>query len=235
MAESNGYIKLHRQLIESPVFQNEKLLKVWIWCLLKASHTEHDEIVGHQIIHLEPGQFVFGSIKSADDLGLPRTTFNRCISSLQKFEMLDIKPTNKFSVATVENWAKFQAVPQAIGQQTGNKRTTNGHQTDTNKNDKKEKNDNNNIYIGGPADLEPAFMEFVKMRAGIKKPITSQQTVTRLLNKLDKLGSSAEERIAILNQSTDNCWRDVYPLKVKAAQATTLDESYEMMGEWANG
>ena len=66
MAESNGYIKLHRQLIESPAFQNEQLLKVWICCLLKASHTEHDEIVGHQIIHLEPGQFVFGSIKRAD-------------------------------------------------------------------------------------------------------------------------------------------------------------------------
>ena len=126
MAEMNGYIKLHRQLIESPVFQNEKLLKVWIWCLLKASHTAHEEIVGLQKVYLEPGQFVFGSIKGAEAVGMPRTTFTRCLDALKKFEMLDIKTNNKFSIATVENWGKFQAVPLAIGQadgqQTDNKR-----------------------------------------------------------------------------------------------------------------
>lgn len=235
MAEMNGYIKLHRQLIDSPVFQNEKLLKVWIWCLLKASHTAHEEIVGLQKVYLEPGQFVFGSIKSAEVLDMPRTTFNRCMDALKKFEMLDIKATNKFSIATVENWGKFQAIPQAFGQQEDNRWTTNGQQTDTNKNDKNEKKDKNNIYIGVPDEILPAFMEFVKMRNKIKKPITSQQTVTRIVNKLNKLGHDTQERINILNQSTDNCWRDVYPLKEKTAQATTLDDSYEMMGEWANG
>ena len=34
-----GYVKLYRKLLDSPVFANEGLLKVWMWCLLRASYT----------------------------------------------------------------------------------------------------------------------------------------------------------------------------------------------------
>ena len=37
-----GWIKLHRKTLDSKVFQNEKLLKTFVWCLLKASHKEYD-------------------------------------------------------------------------------------------------------------------------------------------------------------------------------------------------
>ena len=56
-------------------------------------------------------------------------------------------------------------------------------------------------------------MEFAAMRKKKKAPISSEQTVTRLLNKLDKLATTTEEKIAILHQSTDHCWTDVYALK----------------------
>ena len=49
-----GYIKLYRKLLESPIFQNEKALKVWIWCLCKATHKEIDVLVGRQLVHLLP-------------------------------------------------------------------------------------------------------------------------------------------------------------------------------------
>ena len=51
------------------------------------------------------------------------------------------------------------------------------------------------------------------MRKTKKKPITTENTVKRILNKLDKFASCTEDKIAILNQSTDNCWTDVYELK----------------------
>ena len=35
-----GWIKLHRKLLDSPIFQNEKLFKVFAYCLMKASHKD---------------------------------------------------------------------------------------------------------------------------------------------------------------------------------------------------
>lgn len=58
--ENSSYIKLFRKLLNSPIFENEKALKIWVWCLLKATHKEREQLVGQQIIHLEIGQFVFG-------------------------------------------------------------------------------------------------------------------------------------------------------------------------------
>jgi len=70
-----GWIKLHRQLLSSHIFQNEKLLKTWIWCLMKASHTERTQVVGRQKVDLEPGQFVTGRHAAAAELGMaPSTT-----------------------------------------------------------------------------------------------------------------------------------------------------------------
>ena len=41
----------------------KKYIKTWIWCICKASHTEHEVVVGKQIVNLQPGQFVFGRLK----------------------------------------------------------------------------------------------------------------------------------------------------------------------------
>lgn len=49
-----GWIKIHRKLLESNVFDNEKALKVWLWCLLKATHKDQKPIIGLQIVKLKP-------------------------------------------------------------------------------------------------------------------------------------------------------------------------------------
>lgn len=64
-------------------------------------------------------------------------------------------------------------------------------------------------------ELLSAFTEFAEMRKTIKKPITTEATVKRILNKLDKLADTDADKVKILNQSTDNCWQDVYELKTK--------------------
>lgn len=57
-----GWIKLHRKLISSNVFDNEKVLKVWIWCLMKATHKEEKPIIGTQIVRLKPRSIYFWQI-----------------------------------------------------------------------------------------------------------------------------------------------------------------------------
>jgi len=64
-----------------------------------------------------------------------------------------------------------------------------------------------------PENVRSAFDDFAKMRkTKLKKPMTDN-AVKRMLNKLNSLSTDESIQIAILNQSEDNCWLDIYPLK----------------------
>ena len=90
------------------------------------------------------------------------------------------------------------------------------------KNEKKEKKEVTNVtkkkepvvYYPNDELLNNAFNEFLVMRNKIKRPIATQQALTRMMNKIDKLsGGDNDLAVKILNQSTDHCWQDVYELK----------------------
>lgn len=103
-----GWIKLHRKLLECPIFENEKLLKVFVWCLMKATHSGREQLVGRQMVKLEPGQFVFGRKKASEELRLPPTTVYEHMQLLKKLSTVDIYSDSKYSVVTVVNWAIYQ-------------------------------------------------------------------------------------------------------------------------------
>ena len=145
---TKNWLKLNRSILTSSVFENPRLLKVWIWCLCKASHKEHDQLVGMQVVHLKPGQFIYGKKAASEELKMPESTTHRYISKLKSLGNLNIKTNNKFSVITVRNWRFYQGLDSKVRQQNeqqmNNKWTTNEQQMDTNnnvKNVKKEKND----------------------------------------------------------------------------------------------
>lgn len=78
------------------------------------------------------------------------------------------------------------------------------------------------VYFPQNAELENAFQEFLAMRKYIKKPISTQQAITRKLNKIEKLsGGDDDLAIKIINQSTDNCWLDIYTLKNSGSSPKT--------------
>ena len=80
------------------------------------------------------------------------------------------------------------------------------------------------IYTDIPAEIKDVFMEWVKMRKQIKKPVTTKNTVTRSLNKLNKLSQDVEEQRKIIEQSIDSCWQSFYPLKDKPKKIKTYHE-----------
>lgn len=79
--------------------------------------------------------------------------------------------------------------------------------------DKEKDINNKGTCVFKKSDFDIALEDFAKMRKSIKKPLT-ENAKKRLLNKLEKLAAGNEElKIAILNQSVDHCWQDVYELK----------------------
>lgn len=150
----SGWVKLHRTITDSFVFQNPDRLKFWIWCLCKATHTKRKHNVGLQEIELLPGQFVFGRNKASVELNMAESKVYRLIKTFENKNKIEVKSNNKFSVITVVNWSFYQDSEQQIEQQSNNNLTTNQQQSNTNKNVKKEKNVKN-VFI--PPTLEEVF------------------------------------------------------------------------------
>lgn len=125
--EDRSWIKLYRKILESPIFENEKALKVWIWCLVKATHKEREQLVGKQIIHLEKGQFVTGRKKASEELKMKDRTVYDYFKLLEELHMISIKSNNKFSIITVEKWEDYQVEELKNQQQNNNNATTTQH------------------------------------------------------------------------------------------------------------
>ena len=55
---SAGYIKLYRKVLDSPVFADAGLLKVFLWCLMRASNTRRfwnpQTGRGHTVVEVLP-------------------------------------------------------------------------------------------------------------------------------------------------------------------------------------
>ena len=87
-------------------------------------------------------------------------------------------------------------------------------------------------------ELLEALDGFVEMRKKIKAPLT-EHAFSLLLKKLDGMGSTDEEKAAIVNQSVMNSWKGLFPLKQEVRQGgahishskDALDERYPDFAE----
>jgi len=131
----NGWIKLHRKLLENPLVKDSRLLQVAVYCLLRACHKQNRILWNGQEIILEPGQLVTGRTRANADLGLKGVMFDRKLKVLQNIGFLNRQMNNRFSIITIINWGKYQTGEE---KRTA-KRTTDEQQMNTNKNDKKVK------------------------------------------------------------------------------------------------
>ena len=132
-----GWIKLHRQLIENSIFDNEKGLKVWIWCLLRANHQKSTILLGRQKVTLNAGEFAMGSKKESEILKIAKSTLWFWLEYLAKEGQLELKKTNKYTIIKVKNWKKYQLLEL----KSDSNEDADGTQIGTDNNVKKDKND----------------------------------------------------------------------------------------------
>ena len=149
----DGWLKLYRSILDSAVFQDAEILKVWIWLICNVAFEQHDTICYGKVITIKPGQIATGRKKIAQCTDLNENKVYRALTTLKSLGNIEIKATNKYSIITVVNWDKYQDenVKRTSSEQQNNSRTTTGEQQNNSKptqhkngkNGKKEKN----IYI----------------------------------------------------------------------------------------
>lgn len=132
----NGWIKLHRKILDNPISKKPNYLALWVVLLLKANHKEKQMIWNNNIIIIKEGQLLTGRKELARETGIPEGTIEGILTAMEQNQhLIEQQKTTKYRVITILNWKDYQASDN----KTDNKPTTNRQQTDTNKNDNNDK------------------------------------------------------------------------------------------------
>lgn len=218
---NSGYVKLHRKLLDNGIIKNPNLVQFWVYCLLRASHTERHVVIGLQEVQLNPGEFIFGRKAAAEALGQTEKVIRGLVGHSQKRGL--IKATmraSKFTVYSIVNWSSYQAVEEDQGQQAdqqqGQQRASKGPHTRMSKNVKS----NFSLPLKGedagyvlpdwvPLDL---FKDFKEMRQKKKKPLTAR-AIQLAIADLSVLRDSGEDIRRVMENAILHSYDTFYTLQ----------------------
>ena len=139
-----GWIKIHRKLIDAPWFSKSEYVHLWLYLLLKANHRDQEIFVGNEKVLLKRGQLLTSRHKLSEVVHVQENKIYRILKCFENEHQIEQHKTRKYTVISIVNYDAYQKSEQDNEQQMNNKRTTDEQQMNTNKNDK---NDNNIIYI----------------------------------------------------------------------------------------
>ena len=141
-----GWIKIHRTIIDKGWFQDSNAVHLWFYLLLKASHSKSEYLWNGQIINLQPGQFVTGRKKIANETGIQESKIERLLKLFESEQQIEQRKTNTSRLISIINYKKFQSNEQPFEQRVNNKRTTSEQRVNTNKELKELKELKNDNY-----------------------------------------------------------------------------------------
>lgn len=155
MKNQNGWIKLHRQILEWEWYEDINCFRLFTHLLLKANHKEKR----YKGIVVKAGQIVTSRDLLAQETGLSSQQVRTALTKLKSTNEITSVTSSQGTIIEVVNYEKYQLSTNEITEEqpTSNQRVT------TNKNDKNNKKE---IYI-------PEFSEFLTY-AIEKEPLINQ-------------------------------------------------------------
>lgn len=142
----NGWIKIHRKLINWEWYADSKMVHLFLHFLLSANHVDGN----YRGIPIKRGQLITGLNKITEATGISAQSIRTCINRLKSTNEIQVQSTNKYSIITICNYDDYQlndfdANKQTTSkltneQQTNNKQSTTNNNTNNNKNEENKKN-----------------------------------------------------------------------------------------------
>lgn len=176
----NGFIVLHRKILDNPIAKNEGLLSLFIHLLLMASHKESRFLWNGKEETLKRGQLMTGRLKLAEIMNTNQSTIYKRLRVLGGQGLITIKSNNKFSVITIVKYSQYQDM-EIKG---NNKVTTKEQQSNTYNNVNNETTITN--VIGKPLDKRNPDVQIIwdyglKVGLGTTKQNLNRYAIKRLL------------------------------------------------------
>lgn len=152
---NNGWIKLHRKLLNNPVIMKDAdHFAIWNWILLNAVHSGIDVMFSGKRISLKPGEFTTGRKIIAKNLKISESKTQRVLKCFESEQQIEQRTDRQCRLIKVLNWDEYQGSEQRNEHQMNNDRTTSEQRVNT----KEECNNNNNKNI-----RYTSFSEFWKI------------------------------------------------------------------------
>ena len=105
----NGWIKLHRKILNNPISAKPTWVWLWITLLLLANHeSDHEFIWNGANVKLKKGQFVTGRKKLKEITGIPETTIEDILKYLETRHQIRQQKTSKYRLITILKWEDYQ-------------------------------------------------------------------------------------------------------------------------------
>lgn len=165
----NGWIKLHRQMLEWEWYTDQNTKSLFLHLLLTANIVPQKRLLGYT---LQPGQLITTLPRLAAETGLSVQQLRRALGNLESSGEITQTTTNKFRLITLEKWAFFQGETEnATDKQQANNRQTTGV--------KKESKELNNI---------------ISMTGGKKKPKKQNRFINYTQSEYDFEEIERQER-----------------------------------------
>lgn len=187
MVVLNGFVKIHRKLIQWGWYQDNVVKGVFLHLLLTANFTQ-SRWNGRTIY---PGQVVVGTQRMANELGFTRQQIRTAMSKLKSTNEITTESTNRYTVVTIVNWDDYQIYEESPTNKSTNE-LTNEQPTDnqqiTNKQPQR-KNKRNKEYIYAHFDTfwaaYPRKVSKEKARKAFEKLNADEELMSKLLRSLE--------------------------------------------------
>lgn len=245
----NGFIKIHRKVIDWGWYSDPITKAVFLHLLLTANFKDTE----YRGVKIGTGQTVIGLKALADRLGLTTRNVRTALAHLEATGEITKISTNKFTVVTITNWAKYQLCDEqpTNNRQTTDKQLTNNRQTtdkqlttpEEGKNEKNEKNDKNEKNVESPltplsGELRAAaerWLAYKQERGQKYKPAGLNGLVKKMQTEATKYGDHVVAELideCIANMYQGIIW-DRLGRRLPATKAEKLESGYDMLEEWA--
>ena len=103
---TNGWIKLHRSLLQWEWWDDINTTRLWITILLHVTH----EPKTWRGIEIQTGEMVTSYRKLAKMTGLSVQSVRTCLSNIESTHEITLTPTHNHTAIKVVNWAKYQGI-----------------------------------------------------------------------------------------------------------------------------
>lgn len=227
---NDGYILIHRKIINWQWYSNKNDRLLFIHCLISANWKD-GWFNGEKIPR---GSFATGRKKLSQEVGLTEQQTRTSLEHLKSTNEITIKSYSKYSIITINNYDKYQLDNQQNNQQITNKQPTNNHNIIKEIKEKKEINNKESIskdiqkkYFES-LKVNTLFNEFLEQRKKLKA-VNSERAINTLINKLNNYDESTQ--IKMIENSIVNSWKGIFEIKETKRKDNVLDTLRKIYNE----
>jgi uncharacterized phage protein (TIGR02220 family) len=171
-----GWIKLHRGLLEWEWYDEPNVFRLFLHCLLKANHSDKS----WRGTTIKRGEFVTSLQNLSSETKLSVQQVRTCLKKLTN--ELTIKSTSQHTVIQVVKYNEYQDDNKQSNKQVTNEQQTNNKQITTTKND----NNNNNINL-----LSDEVICYLNQK--LNRSFKTTETVKKMIGARNKDGYELDD------------------------------------------